>query len=492
MRTKRRKALKNAGNNSKKPRRNVGNASINKWKRREDIVLDEEDAFHENRDMILLEGEENEDSDDELHNEVFALGSLHKQEDDSAEEFEAGPDETDDGDLEEQTASERKEHTKKKGKQKRPEDDDNSSSSDSEIRQESWGRKKSAYYATNKDAVDSDDEETQKLEQAEVRRLQTEARAALEEEDFGLLDTPKVDLVEETVHVARQPLSSLPEEPEALIRHLEKKNPEALALAREWGDVVYDLAQSQRALQELEPSSSSTPAAGMLHLYHQTLLTYATTLAFYLHLRASKKYAGNPRAMQAHPILARLLSLKQAMSSLERLDFGPNSDGSDDDLESGDLDDMYDIEGSQSLAEMDEDEFRELLREAQEAIEKTVATNPPPITNGTAYSQQPKQKQKKASSPQEPGETESGKKAKKQKERKLKEKKQKEISNQDTFDLQEPKFISATKTNGATAKQIDSSHHLPAFGEHTSLDLVDAQDKSARKKSLQFHVSKIE
>ena len=45
----------------------------------------------------------------------------------------------------------------------------------------------------------------------------------------------------------------------------------------------------------------------------EALLTYATTLAFYLHLRTSEKYV--------HPILQRLLTLKQSLHTLEELDF---------------------------------------------------------------------------------------------------------------------------------------------------------------------------
>lgn len=42
----------------------------------------------------------------------------------------------------------------------------------------------------------------------------------------------------------------LPQESAALIRHLEKTSPETLALAREWEDVVFDLARSQQAIKE--------------------------------------------------------------------------------------------------------------------------------------------------------------------------------------------------------------------------------------------------
>lgn len=72
------------------------------------------------------------------------------------------------------------------------------SSSDEDERFESWGRNKGAYYSTNAAGIASDDEEAQQLEEAEVLKLQTQARAALEEEDFGILDTPReLDLMDE-------------------------------------------------------------------------------------------------------------------------------------------------------------------------------------------------------------------------------------------------------------------------------------------------------
>lgn len=470
MRTKRRNALKNARNQGK-PRSNVGASSINKWKRREDIELDEQDAFHENRDKILLEGEENDISDDDLGNEVFGLKGL-PQDQDSEQEFEEGPDETDEGEIEDKVPSKLKKATKESKKKSNARTSPTPSSSDqSEEIQESWGRKKSAYYSTNAKDIDSDDEEAQKLEEAEVLRLQAEARSGLDEGDFGLLDAPRT-LVSPAIPDAPSVATVLPQEPAALVRHLEKTSPETLALAREWEDVVFDLARSQQAIKEQDAEASASPAAGMLQLYHQTLLTYATTLAFYLHMRADRKYASNPSLLQDHPILSRLLTLKQAMSSLEKLDFGPDSTGGEDEFDSEDYeDDMQDLWGNQSLAEMDEDEFLALVQEARQINEKATAASQG--DNEEDLISPPAKKEKKKRSKDK-----EAKKAKKQKE------------TQPVFDLQEPEFVSASKRRPSAKAMV--STNITAYGERTSLDNVDALDKSARKKSLQFHTSKIE
>ena len=58
-----------------------------------------------------------------------------------------------------------------------------------------------------------------------------------------------------------------------------------------------------------------------MHIMIEALLTYATTLAFYLYLRASEHYSQRPDLLRSHPVFSRLLQLKQALSSLEELDF---------------------------------------------------------------------------------------------------------------------------------------------------------------------------
>lgn len=91
---------------------------------------------------------------------------------------------------------------KKIPKKASAEPDDGASEDDRENeREESWGRKKSIYYSTNAAQIDSDDEEAQKLEEAEVLRLQAQARDALDEADFGLFDVPSLpnDALEELV-----------------------------------------------------------------------------------------------------------------------------------------------------------------------------------------------------------------------------------------------------------------------------------------------------
>jgi len=108
----------------------------------------------------------------------------------------------DEGSVVETLAPELPPKKKKKPKKAPAETDGDASEGDRESEQEeSWGRKKSVYYSTNAAQIDSDDEEAQKLEEAEVLRLQAQARDALDEADFGLFDTLSLskDSLEESV-----------------------------------------------------------------------------------------------------------------------------------------------------------------------------------------------------------------------------------------------------------------------------------------------------
>lgn len=183
----------------------------------------------------------------------------------------------------------------------------------------------------------------------------------------------------------------------------------------------------------------------------EALLTYATTLAFYLHLRASEKYHQRPELLKSHPVLTRLLTLKQALITLEELDFALSDSEDDDDL--GDDDLLMDGEQLWQLDRqigVEDEELLDLLHDAMDV-------DPPAATKSTPR-EPPKKKRKTALKASLPA-----------------------------FDLVEPVFSSSKS----------SSHSQPdagiadAYGEATSLQHADAADKSARRKTLRFHTSKI-
>ena len=99
------------------------------------------------------------------------------------------------------------------------------------------------------------------------------------------------------------------------------------------------------------PTAPSAYTQPDLYRFAEALLTYATTLAFYLHLRASDKYAQRPDLLSSHPVFGRLLSLKQALHTLEELDFAASDAGSelssDFDLDDSELDSLSGGDGEE-------------------------------------------------------------------------------------------------------------------------------------------------
>lgn len=158
---------------------------------------------HAARDRILLSGEHSsEDEGDE--DEIFALKGMPKDSDSD----ESGDDDQllDDDDpyknlpsVPKDTKKSKKDKSKKGKKGKAPASDEEQEESEEE--EESWGRKKSEYYASNDAQIDSDDEEAQELEEQEAKRLQTKARDILADDDFGLDDVAEggTEVIEEYV-----------------------------------------------------------------------------------------------------------------------------------------------------------------------------------------------------------------------------------------------------------------------------------------------------
>ena len=121
--------------------------------------------------------------DSENEEEVFALKGLDK-EFETEQEDEQVEQELDEDLLQEQPPTNRKKKKSRKTteKQKPTSDED-------EEEEETWGRGKAAYYASNADQFDSDDEEANELEEQEAIRLQRKIYQEMRDEDFGLNDT---------------------------------------------------------------------------------------------------------------------------------------------------------------------------------------------------------------------------------------------------------------------------------------------------------------
>ncbi|KAF8610038.1 hypothetical protein BDV93DRAFT_517236 [Ceratobasidium sp. AG-I] len=523
---------------------------MNRWNKAEDVPMDEEDEFFAARDKVLLDdtarararagpgmGEDDEFDEDD---EVFGL--------DGVGESSSGEDEDEDEDekdLEDEVPAPR---SKGKPKAKAPAqaESDSDESTDSEEELSHWGKSRSAYYADNSRVMDEDDSEAREMEEREGRRLQAKLIAEIGEDDWGFNDRHSDS--EDTTNA----MSALPVTPPlstdkvSLMRHLEKYDPLSLALARDWEDVAYQVLETSQAVKEVEAESPDDPALGLMHLHHQTLLTYASTLAFYLHLQSAPSDPDPSTSPPLAPtetkrlrteVIARLLTLKQALATLEDLGFAADDEdlgGSDEDDIS--LDDEHpDWLGSGESGESDEEDEvsgddvspyglrsgekvshasggaprLENLDETWQKDKIAGWVDPSLATGDMAKKKKSGAKLGKL----EEGELEalmqdaldleesspppsSPKKNKKGKAPELskKEKKKKEPATPTTpvFDLVEPEFA-VTKSKGKKSKQDSTADvESEAFGDPTQLSHTDASDKAGRRKSLRFHTSKIE
>ncbi|KAG2151380.1 Sas10 C-terminal domain-containing protein [Suillus clintonianus] len=434
-------------------------SKIKRWNKASDIELDEEDQFHASRDKILLNGDGDVQDDDEDEDEVFALEGVSDEDED--EEDEDGVEYAEDEDVDEdQVVTKSKTKAKTKTKSKKA-----SSPSDTGSEDESWGQSKSAYYSSNAAQIDSEDEEANELEEQEARRLQVKARDAIHEDDFGLgegleaeTDAEADDSLEDQSHPT---INVSLNDKKAVLQHLERENPEALALARDWDDTARNLIEIQAKIAATSEKETDGIELGLLHVYYQALLTYATTLAYYLHLRSSEKYAGRPLLLRQHPVLNRLLTLKQSLVTLENLGVGTDSqdeDDEDEDDEDGELGfDAPDLWSVLMTNDLESDELTDLLMDADD--------KPSKAPKGDKIEAKPPKKKRKTSD---------------------------DKKGQPIFDLVEPDFEAASTSAKKKRSAPVDANSTDAFGEATFLQHADATDKQAHKKSLRFHVSRIE
>ncbi|KAG8214468.1 hypothetical protein J3R82DRAFT_9521 [Butyriboletus roseoflavus] len=464
-------------------------SQLKRWGTLADIELDEEDQFHASRDKILLdEGDEvDEDGDEE---EVFALQgvSSDSDDDDEADPYEAADDDAgsdgmqvdSDADSELTLPESKSKHKPSKAVRDTKKSSSQTNASDSE-EEGTWGRSKGAYYSSNAAELDSEDEEANELEEQEALRLQAKTREAVCDEDFGLGDVVEGDIeppeAMEQEESPNPPLTKVPQDKLSILRSLEKECPETLALARDWEDTTYSLVETKARIEALKDAESDALELGLQHMYYQALLTYATTLAFCLHLRATDKYTARPELLRRHPILKRLLTLKEGINTLESLGVGKDvsddvededDDLADEDEEDGDLWSLIKKKGLES------DELADLL---EDAAVSTPSPSPPPPSS------------KKPN----PTRKEHAEKNPKNKRRKTPA----AVHNSDqgtqglVFDLLEPEYTRASRKN-KVVPLVDTVAAADPYGEVTTLQSHDLADKRARKKSLRFYVAHIE
>ena len=249
-------------------------------------------------------------------------------------------------------------------------------------------------------------------------------------------------------------------------------------------------------LQHMYYRASAISLMLTLHVHRrvqaEALLTYTTTLAFYLHLRVTEKYAARPELLRRHPILKRLLTLKEGINTLENLGVGKDvsdndEDGEDEDEEDDLMDEDEEDGDLWSLIKKKGLESGELAGLLEDAGISTSSASPSPSPSPPPPSskKKPTAKTKKEQAENRP---------------RKKRKTPAAIHDSDqtthmgpVFDLLEPEYTrTPQKKKDKVVPAIDMVSATDPYGEMTALQYHDMSDKQARKKSLRFHVSRIE
>lgn len=417
-------------------------------------------------------------------------------------------------------------------------------------------------------------EEERELEEQEAKRIQRRTREHVgsRAEDWGLDDVldgvsgettaaPKrgkkqraasakdashpgadKDTMSEDVTEAQEGASS-----QILLDRMALRDPLKLALAREWPLVVRKLRKSQRGIRRMlglpasadEPTDASTNGAatggpgkealalmgpgarlisddlhhGLGWAHYHTLLTYATTLAFYLHLASlpadvPADEGGRPRNLAKHPVVTRLLQLKQGLAALEDLDFDAASKSSEDVLELFDKDalDADEEDDDEEIAQARAQLMMKMLRGAEE--QRDGDDEPLDLMHG-------EEDDSWMDEDLEDGELEALKAELGDENEGEGEGEDEQEGSEEDDEADDSALESGSEEDSAVADPNDSSYALlaePEFvpakksarrkapqgfaadddlGDPTYLNEADSADKTAKKRSLRFHTSKI-
>ncbi|CAO1623253.1 unnamed protein product [Parajaminaea phylloscopi] len=520
--------------------------SVARWKSASDIPDDEQERFHNARDQVLLNGAADRDMEGDYDwtadKEVLGLGNSDLEESDSAAESDADS-AAEDGDqdiAEKRQPRQYKRLAKEKSASRAPlssddddEDQDAASDSDDERDLSRWGANKRAYYNTNdlsemESDSEIDEEQARELELKEVKKLQAKARRGMVDSDFGLGEADEIGGVEEKGKGAKErekrrrdldgdaaSVASGPSRPvatsaqklpsdavarAALLVQLHRDSPETIALAGDFADAVAQLIDVDAYLREAERHKVEHDGLGMHHMHYQALATYVTTLTYYFHLRSSPLYAEKPQLLSQHPILQRLLKLKEGLSTMEQLGFAvataEDSVEDEDEIEE-ELDGSEDLlkdkwpllygseDDEEEMGPLEQDELASLLAEEKE--------------NGSVRTKRGKSASRNASKVG-PAEVDAATgQEKKKRKRKGSEKQESapapaplasllDDADADPLDL----LSHTTKHRPRNASVADDLAHGESYGEATSLSSADLEQKAAKKKSLRFYTGQMD
>ncbi|KAJ8551846.1 hypothetical protein K7X08_028289 [Anisodus acutangulus] len=332
---------KKSGKFKKKENNPPKKAKLDLFNEDDDMMNDAIDAFHEKRDIIPLNvNEDSAESDEDNEHPVYDLKEEEDEDDDEDEEDEdEDEDEDDDFDDAKLTGLGVKiARTQKylKATLGGVEDEMHDEAEEEKEERPLWGRGKNIYYQNKENVeVDSSDEDLIAEEEAEVLRMQQKKAKSLSAADFGIEDDEESTF--EEILAQGKPGSSVSADEEAKNETgtaYEEVQKDLNALTKEEQmDVVYSsapelvglLAELGEALEELDNKvnpllnkiNGENMIKGGMHYIEVKkllLLSYCQAITFYLLLKSE----GQP--VRDHPVISRLVEIKNLLNKMKELD----------------------------------------------------------------------------------------------------------------------------------------------------------------------------
>jgi len=278
----------------------------------EDFIYNDIDKFHRSKDKILLNPNQEEESDiDEIEDEEV-LGVI-----DSDDDSEDGSDESE-ADAEEEDENE-------------DGSDDEDMSDDDDILQKkqadlpsdkAWGKNKKSFYNTDmldEDVYASDEEAEIAAEEEEKEAIMLQKRMAqnLDADDFYTVDENfinKENDEEEDETTVTKDLSKLSKKEK--LELLSKESPELLPLLDDYKETMEEAKEIYHPLLSMcnEGYIKHKQAVLFIETKHQLLMNYMVNISFYLALKANKEET------QGHPICDVLVQHKELLDNMQGLD----------------------------------------------------------------------------------------------------------------------------------------------------------------------------
>ncbi|KAJ3154960.1 hypothetical protein HDU86_004479 [Geranomyces michiganensis] len=504
--------------------------SINASANLDTIGLDSEDDFHAGREAVddsiygqrRRRGRGGNDSDDEGDQEVFGLDI-----EDLDDEEELDEDEYDsENDQDVQLLKQLQMGLKRNGivgdsddENERPSRKQKGSES-AEMDDRAWGKSRGVYY----NADEASDDDDAKAEEEEALRLQRLRASQMREEDFlddfadslgkrvvegdnlvlagSGAETEDIDDIDHLALSSAFPLHMLPSsqtEVEVVSRDAINLSADELIKVAESSipEVVHLLAEFKerwRECQEIvgpavdwkcdpeELSARANRGREYVELKYRLLSTYLTNVAFYLSLRANPPMGVN---VKVHPVVDSLVQLRELLEYVEERVEG-----------------RVVTDEEESAADSDDDAATRKRRRKQKRQQKKVASQGNPKLRAEVQHFISRAGAKSDSEVED--EPESDLEIQRVSKPKSILKTAKKVANaaikpatqvkpSKDFLVPETQFIplaKAKKVKTAKAKLVRGMAN--DFGETDNLDDADADDKMARKRSLKFHVTRVD